>query len=208
MKYLAIIIFSIALSCTHKQQDSSLLLNNANTALRDSVVTLIIQFQQGGDSVLLKRALIINDELLETSRTTKDSLYDFNTRIQLLALLGRPRDAFLLKDNVISKDPNNINRLIYDAQRYDLAGRTDSAEYLYSLAIRKCDILLKDSIDINIVVNKLDIYAFQGKRKEIKQMFEELQKSVPDNEMLITLNQESDTLLQMSLRLRKTLSEK
>lgn len=209
MKFFTIIIllFLIA-SCTHKRIDSSSIGDNCVIEKRDSVATLLIQFQQVGDTALLTKGLALNSEILKMDTTRASLFYDLNTRIQLLGSLGRYKEAFLLKDKVITKDTNNIDRVIYDAMRYDVAGKADSAQYLYFLAIKKCDDRLKDTLDINTVTNKLSIYTFQGKRKEVKLMLEELLKTSPDNEMLKSLNEDSDRLSEMNQHLRKVLSEK
>ncbi len=193
MKYIVIIILSTFAfgSCSHKQSKVEV---DSSALLRDSIVDLIIKFQQDGDSMALYNALSLNEIILSQDTITKNRYYNYNTQIQILGLLGRKKEAFLLKDKVLSKNQTNIDRLIYDGMKHKLFGSKDSAYHYFSLALKECDKQDKDPQNIDLIIKKIEIYMYQNKKDEAKKTLDNALRNDPHNPTLLNWRAEFDNI--------------
>ena len=158
-------------------------------SINDSIVQLISIFQQKQDSTALKLALVLNDKAIALDSLNKDQFYNLNTRIQILGLLNRYKEAFLLKEKILSKDKLNIDRLIYYGQKYKLKGQADSSEVYFNEAIIQCDKLLNDTLNTDIVLKKIEVYIYQNKIEDAKIILNQALQKSPDNETLMSLKE-------------------
>lgn len=158
-------------------------------SINDSIVQLISIFQQKQDSTALKLALVLNDKAIALDSLNKDQFYNLNTRIQILGLLNRYKEAFLLKEKILSKDKLNIDRLIYYGQKYKLKGQADSSEVYFNEAIIQCDKLLNDTLNTDIVLKKIEVYIYQNKVEDAKIILNQALQKSPDNETLMSLRE-------------------
>ncbi len=202
---LIILLLSLLYSCNNntKVNDSSnqaidrinmntnLMKNSAQDikSINDSIVQLISIFQQKQDSTALKLALVLNDKAIALDSLNKDQFYNLNTRIQILGLLNRYKEAFLLKEKILSKDKLNIDRLIYYGQKYKLKGQADSSEVYFNEAIIQCDKLLNDTLNTDIVLKKIEVYIYQNKVEDAKIILNQALQKSPDNETLMSLRE-------------------
>ena len=114
MKYLNLLSIAILLSACYHSGEKTISVNKVDLkAMNDSIIQLIVKFQQVKDSTALKAALSLNDKVIALDSAKKNQYYNLNTRIQILGLLNKRKEAFLLKEKILSKEDLNIDRLIY-----------------------------------------------------------------------------------------------
>lgn len=135
-------------------------------SINDSIIQLISTFQQDQDSTALELALCLNDQAIALDSLNDNQFYNLNTRIQILGLLDRKKEAFLLKNMILSKDEANIDRLIYYGQKYKLKGQIDSSQIYFNKALIRCNELLADTLSSDLIMKKAEIYIYQKKNKE------------------------------------------
>jgi hypothetical protein len=160
--YIAILMCACSQSGIDKKHEN----NKDLKILNDSVIELILTFQSNQDSILLNHALVLNNKAMALDSSNSNLLYNLNVRAQILALLNKKKEAFLLKERTLSKDKFNIDRLIYYGQKNRLIGRMDSSEIYFNAALIQCDKLLEDTLNIDAIIKKAEIYMYQKKRKK------------------------------------------
>lgn len=199
MKY--IILFYIAISISACNQ-SSIDKEHKNKMdlkiLNDSVIELILTFQSNQDSILLNHALVLNNKAMALDSSNSNLLYNLNVRAQILALLNKKKEAFLLKERTLSKDKFNIDRLIYYGQKNRLMGRIDSSEIYFNAALTQCDKLLVDTFNIDAIIKKAEIYMYQKKKKEALRIINQALVKSPKNVLLTTFKENLDQYYEMS----------
>jgi tetratricopeptide (TPR) repeat protein len=199
MKY--IILFYIAISISACNQ-SSIDKEHKNKMdlkiLNDSVIELILTFQSNQDSILLNHALVLNNKAMALDSSNSNLLYNLNVRAQILALLNKKKEAFLLKERTLSKDKFNIDRLIYYGQKNRLMGRIDSSEIYFNAALTQCDKLLVDTFNIDAIIKKAEIYMYQKKKKEALRIINQALVKSPKNVILTTFKENLDQYYEMS----------
>lgn len=166
--------------------------------LNDSIIELISNFQQSQDSTNLKLALSLNDKAIDLDSLDNNLFYNINTRIQILGLLNRKKEAFLIKELILSKDKDNIDRLIYFGQKYLLKNQKDSSEIYFNKALLQCDKLLSDSINTDLIIKKIEIYLYQNKDKDAIKTIDKALEKDSDNITLKTLKENFDEYRKMS----------
>ena len=125
-------------------------------------------------------------------------LYNLNVRAQILALLNKKKEAFLLKERTLSKDKFNIDRLIYYGQKNRLMGRIDSSEIYFNAALTQCDKLIEDTFNIDAIIKKAEIYMYQKKKKEALRIINQALVKSPKNVILTTFKENLDQYHRMS----------
>ena len=128
--------------------------------LRDSVSLLLI------DTTLLERGLFLSDKVIKIDTIQNNELVNYSNRIQILSLLGKKKEAFLLTSKIISEDKNNIDRIFYNGVYYGLNNMNDSSLYYLNIVNNRCDSILSVSFDMNAFIKKIELLTYQKKRKE------------------------------------------
>lgn len=158
--------------------------------LNDSINKLITFYQQDKDSTELKIALSLNDRVLSLDKKNKNQFYNYNTRIQILSLLNRKKEAFLLNERILNKDSLNIDRLMYYGLKYNLKKQEDSSNFYFNKALYL--ISQNDSLDTNLIIKKTYIFIYQDKKDTAKKVIEDELRKNPDNEILQVFNEDFD----------------
>lgn len=193
MKYLNLLSIAILLSACYHSGEKTISGNKVDLkAMNDSIIQLIVKFQQFKDSTALKAALSLNDKVIALDSAKKNQYYNLNTRIQILGLLNKRKEAFLLKEKILSKEDLNIDRLIYYGQKYKLMGLKDSSDIYFNSALEQCDKLLKDAFNFNLIIQKVEIYTFQKRYDDALRTIEQGLLKEPQNDILNTLKDDFD----------------
>ena len=192
--YIAILICACNQSGIDKKHEN----NKDLKILNDSVIELILTFQSSQDSILLNHALVLNNKAMALDSSNSNLLYNLNVRVQILTLLNKKKEAFLLKGKTLSKDKFNIDRLIYYGQKNRLMGRIDSSEIYFNAALTQCDKLLEDTFNIDAIIKKAEIYMYQKKKKEALRIINQALVKSPKNVILTTFKENLDQYHKMS----------
>jgi tetratricopeptide (TPR) repeat protein len=192
--YIAILICACNQSGIDKKHEN----NKDLKILNDSVIELILTFQSNQDSILLNHALVLNNKAMALDSSNSNLLYNLNVRAQILALLNKKKEAFLLKERTLSKDKFNIDRLIYYGQKNRLMGRIDSSEIYFNAALTQCDKLIEDTFNIDAIIKKAEIYMYQKKKKEALRIINQALVKSPKNVILTTFKENLDQYHKMS----------
>jgi len=185
--YLLAVICLFSVSCTNKKIEDPLQLVDDSTILQinDSITQLAENFSKNNDTTLLETALKLSDEVLKLDMTEEGQYYGTLRKSQILSLLGRKKDAFLLQDKITNADPESLERLIYNGVSAKLKHQADSSEIFFSKAIDQCRkelILYPDRVELNISV--ATIYIYQGKKEDAINEIDKALKIYPDNQHL------------------------
>ena len=192
--YIAILICACSQSGIDKKHEN----NKDLKILNDSVIELILTFQSNQDSILLNHALVLNNKAMALDSSNSNLLYNLNVRAQILTLLNKKKEAFLLKEKTLSKDKFNIDRLIYYGQKNRLMGRIDSSEIYFNAALTQCDKLIEDTFNIDAIIKKAEIYMYQKKKKEALRIINQALVKSPKNVILTTFKENLDQYHKMS----------
>ena len=192
--YIAILICACSQSGIDKKHEN----NKDLKILNDSVIELILTFQSSQDSILLNHALVLNNKAMALDSSNSNLLYNLNVRAQILTLLNKRKEAFLLKEKTLSKDKFNIDRLIYYGQKNRLMGRIDSSEIYFNAALTQCDKLIEDTFNIDAIIKKAEIYMYQKKKKEALRIINQALVKSPKNVILTTFKENLDQYHKMS----------
>ncbi|MCD8555681.1 MAG: hypothetical protein LRY59_03405 [Bacteroides graminisolvens] len=192
--YIAILICACNQSGIDKKHEN----NKDLKILNDSVIELILTFQSNQDSTLLNHALVLNNKAMALDSSNSNLLYNLNVRAQTLALLNKKKEAFLLKERTLSKDKFNVDRLIYYGQKNRLIRRMDSSEIYFNAALIQCDKLLEDTLNIDVIIKKAEIYMYQKKKEEALRIINQALVKSPKNVILTTFKENLDQLLRIS----------
>ncbi len=192
--YIAILMCACNQSGIDKKHEN----NKDLKILNDSVIELILTFQSSQDSILLNHALVLNNKAMALDSSNSNLLYNLNVRAQILALLNKKKEAFLLKERTLSKDKFNIDRLIYYGQKNRLMGRIDSSEIYFNAALTQCDKLIEDTFNIDAIIKKAEIYMYQKKKKEALRIINQALVKSPKNVILTTFKENLDQYHRMS----------
>jgi len=164
--------------------------------LNDSINKLITFYQQDNDSSKLEIALSLNDSTISLDTIYNNQFYNYNTRIQILGLLNRKKEAFLLKEEILNKDSLDIDRLIYYGQKYKLEKQEDSSNFYFDKALYLIN--QKQSPDTDLILKKINIFIYQDKKDTAKKVIaDELLKN-PDNEILQLFQDDFNNYYNMS----------
>lgn len=166
--------------------------------LNDSIVQLIILFQQNQDSSVLKSALLLNDKVMKMDSVNAHRYYNLNTRIQILGLLNRKKEAFLLKEQTLNKDSLNIDNLIYYGLKHKLKGEEAFSKKYFEKALNRCNELMKDSASTELLLQKVYIYIYQNKDDEAKKVIDDALLKDTDNDILETFRENFEDISKQS----------
>lgn len=125
-----IILCFLFIDCTNKKVEDPMQLVDDSTILRmnDSINQLTVNFQKNKDTTLLQTALKLSDAVLKLDLTEEGQYYGTLRKSQILTLLGRKKEAFLLQDKITDRNPESIERLIYNGVASKLRYQADSFE--------------------------------------------------------------------------------
>lgn len=125
-----IILCFLFIDCTNKKVEDPMQLVDDSTILRmnDSINQLTVNFQKNKDTTLLQTALKLSDAVLKLDLTEEGQYYGTLRKSQILTLLGRKKEAFLLQDKITDRNPESIERLIYNGVASKLRYQADSSE--------------------------------------------------------------------------------
>lgn len=194
-------LFCIALlisACNHSESSKKSENEMDAKLLSDSIVQLILTFEQDRDTIVLNHALLLSDKVMALDSTNSHLSHNLNTRIQILELLNQKKEAFLLKERTLSKDKYNIDRLIYYGQKNRLMGQMDSSEIYFNAALMQCDKLLKDTLNTDVIIEKVEIYMYQKKKKEALRIIDQALVADPQNAILTTIKDDFDEYYKIS----------
>ncbi len=125
-----IILCFLFIDCTNKKVEDPMQLVDDSTILRmnDSINHLTVNFQKNKDTTLLQTALKLSDTVLKLDQTEEGQYYGTLRKSQILTLLGRKKEAFLLQDKITDRNPESIERLIYNGVASKLRYQADSSD--------------------------------------------------------------------------------
>lgn len=125
-----IILCFLFIDCTNKKVEDPMQLVDDSTILRmnDSINQLTVNFQKNKDTTLLQTALKLSDAVLKLDLTEEGQYYGTLRKSQILTLLGRKKEAFLLQDKITDRNPESIERLIYNGVASKLRYQADSSD--------------------------------------------------------------------------------
>lgn len=179
-------------ACYHSGGKTTIANKTDIKTMNDSIIQLIINFEQIQDSAALEMALSLNDKVIALDSAKENQFYNLGIRIQLLGLLNKKKEAFLLKEKILSKDKFNIERLTYYGQKYRLMGLIDSSEIYFNSALIQCEKLLKDTLNTDLIMQKVEIYTYQKKKDDALRIIEQALLQDPENIILNTYKDNFD----------------
>jgi len=147
----------------------------------DSIYRLMIDFSSNNDTSLMVNALALNDEMFEADGNNEYELTNIQLRAIILALLGRYKESFLLKENLLTTDKTDIDRIIYEGFKFKLKNNNDSANYYFNKALNISMSVIKDSLDVPSVMRIVEIKLATENENEAKKFVDDLALKYPDS---------------------------
>lgn len=187
-----IILCFLFIDCTNKKVEDPMQLVDDSTILRmnDSINHLTVNFQKNKDTTLLQTALKLSDTVLKLDQTEEGQYYGTLRKSQILTLLGRKKEAFLLQDKITDRNPESIERLIYNGVASKLRYQADSSEIFFSKALELCKKQLAEYPEnVELIISIATIYIYQGKKDAAIKEIDDALKMYPTNEQLNSFRQ-------------------
>ena len=182
----------ISVSCTTQGSEKELRQQITSDSL--SLIVVDIMAHKNNDTIALMKALGICDSMLEMKYKKPDgyekSQIDFESsrrktiltnKSYILQLLNRQTDAFILKNEIVDKDENSIDRLIYNGEKQSLLGNRDSSYHYFSKAIDLYKIQSRDKFDFDLLVKRLEIFYWSDQPKEAIAFLDSLKSEESDS---------------------------
>lgn len=204
MKYLQLLIMSLlCFSCKNSQTNTTVELGIQRNLLNDSVLDLLSDFNKSNDTIFVKKALLLSDKMISIDKNKEYEIQNLNLRGQILYYLGRHKENFELMGLLLSKNGSNIDRMIHKAVDYKMKGKNDSAQYCLDIALKQCNSIIADSMDISTVFKIAEIHIIMGKKSEINRIEKELLNKYPEksDELNIIFEEADEMEKQLSLLL-------
>ncbi len=190
--FIIVLIFTIVSGCKKNSNAPKPLDENNVEQLNDTVSALIKKHAQGKDSLALNMALLYTDQILTIDTVKANEFKNYSTKIQILEMMGRAREAFFLRTKILPKDPNNFDRLMYNAISEKVAGKADLSDNYFNRAMQICDSILSKKDSTDIIVHKIMIYTYKGENDNAKKFLDEILKKEPNNMILNQLKNNYD----------------
>lgn len=157
--------------------------------LNDTISALLKKHMEGKDSMALNMALLYTDELLTIDTVKANITRNYSLKTQILDMMGRNREAFYLRDKILPNDPDNIDRLLYNAICDKLSGNVQSSDKYFDRAMYICDSLLSEN-DNNpdIIIRKTSVFTYRGEKDKAKYFLNHMAKKYPYNSIIVALD--------------------
>lgn len=181
-----ICIVILLTSCSFANKSTSSTINQSTIDL--AINQLVISFQETQDSILLDSALLLNSKAINLDTLNINQRRNLSTRIQILSELGRSKEAFLLKEKILSNNKADIDRLMYYGMKYKVEQMNDSSNIYFDKALVQCDKFLQDKFSVTIVERKLDIYIFQQNFAQVMPTIDEALVKVSEDDAHILID--------------------
>lgn len=160
--------------------------------LNDTITALMSNYTQNNDTLSLNYALMFTDELLSIDTIQADHNRIYGVKIQILTMLNRNREAFLLNDQILPQDNNNLDRIIYNGVVKKMYGDEPAADKYFATALKKCDSILAKKDSVDILVKKISIFTYQGKKENAQSLIDKAVAAQPYNRTLVMLKEQYD----------------
>lgn len=197
--FLFVILFGF-LSCKEPKKDQATL-DKAAAKLTDSIAILILK----GDSLSLANALVLSDSALVMTTNPKTRIFALQNKAIVLSAQGKKKEAFALQDEIINKDPESIDRLIYNGLKEQNARNDFEAKALFESALIQCDkqLTLKPG-DVTTFVSKISVYMYMGNKDKAYEEINTWLANYPKDEVVLSLKENLDD---MFIQTTKTIKE-
>lgn len=197
--FLFVILFGF-LSCKDSKKDQATLDKDA-AKLTDSIAILILK----GDSLSLANALVLSDSALVMTTNPKTRIFALQNKAIVLSAQGKKKEAFALQDEIINKDPESIDRLIYNGLKKQNAKNDFEAKALFDSALIQCDkqLTLKPG-DVTTFVSKISVYMYMGNKDKALEEINTWLANYPKDEVVLSLKENLDD---MFIQTTKTIKE-
>ena len=181
--FFAAFLFCLGCDSAPKELKEEIAINE----MRVQVGNYMADYQEGGNAESLEKALQVNHELI-TKYGDKDG-FDSNVRIQILFSAGRKKEAFALMGEVISDDPKNPERLMYNGLVHKMKGETELAGQHFEEAVAELDKSIEqDPQDIAAITMKITVYINAGEKEKAWKMVEEKHNANPEDAYWVYLS--------------------
>ena len=148
--------------------------------LNDSVLSLILEFNRNNDTVLVEKALLINDRMMAVDVNKEYEYANLYLRAQILYYLGRYKENFALTGQLINMNGSSIDKMLHKGIESKIKGKKDSVQYYLSIALEQCYEKIADSLDISVVYSIAKIYVAMDKKNDVATIIDELSFKYPE----------------------------
>lgn len=202
-------------ACSTKTSDSNWMSINERDSLNKIVINTIFLGDKA-DSKALEEAIHICDKILaanspmpadykgakEKYKKHAKAVHLIN-KIVLLNLSGRHTEAFLAKGELLSKDDTDIDRMIYNGEKYSLMNMKDSSDYYFTKAINRYEKLTDKKFDLDLLVKRMEIYYWLDQDSAASEYINSLRIKYPnESESLDGFNDSWDYVMVQSRKFR------
>ena len=107
--------------------------------------------------------------------------------------MGNHREALLLRERTLSEYcPNSAECLQYKGLRCYIENKQDSANFYFDKATQMCDMVLRDSLDINMVTIKAFVLTLMDGDRSTRHFLDSLSTRHHDNQALKQLKESTE----------------
>ena len=107
--------------------------------------------------------------------------------------MGNHREALLLRERTLSEYcPNSAECLQYKGLRCYIENKQDSANFYFDKATQMCDMVLRDSLDINMVTIKAFVLTLMDGDRSTQHFLDSLSTRHHDNQALKQLKESTE----------------
>ena len=167
-------------SCNNPQTNKSVMEKQRWNTLNDSVLSLILEFNRNNDTVLVEKALLINDRMIAVDVNKEYEFANLYLRAQILYYLGRYKENFVLTGQLINMNGSSIDKMLRKGIESKIKGKKDSAQYYLSIALEQCYEKIADSLDISVAYSIAKIYVAMDKKNDVATIIDELSFKYPE----------------------------
>lgn len=193
MKYNILFLSLIIYSCSSINNNQTTCLNSYN----DSIKTCTNEFITSGDTTLLFKAIGYCDTVMKKNLPTDERYGIMQKKCQLLGLVGKYRESFILQGEAVKLlDANDIRRLEYYGLKYKFEGDSAKSVAYLNKAINECN---KNLSEKHNVIKKAEILIKLERYNEAKDALGAYLHNNDDDEVKMLLenfNMLKDEILQ------------
>lgn len=183
MKNILLIVTNILLySCSNIMGQQS----NKFMTYNDSVNIYTERFLQDRDTLSAIKAIGYCDTLQDLQFSQIELFSIMQKKCQLLGLIGKYREAFLLQGKAVELlDENDIRRLAYLGLKYKYEGDETLSSAYFNRAIKICD---KELSGKQKIIKKVELLILSGQKREAEHMLKTYLKNHDDTDIKMMLD--------------------
>ena len=181
MKYVFLFIIISVCGCNGTNANDCKL-----SCYKDSIESCVERFQLEQDTSMILKAIRYCDLMQKGSMSNGERFDIMKRQSQLLCLIGKYREAFMLQGKAVELlSDDDIRRLEYYGIKYKIEGDSLKAVSCYRKIIAECD---KDLSQKSNITKKAESLIMIGEYEEAKNTLEEYFKKHNDGEIQMLID--------------------